>query len=370
MALKRKKKITLKTLILWFIANTVFSGILGHIISLFLSGQVMGQIILMSVLFGNVVGFASGFLALYILPLYRSLPLFLDMLLRVITLLAGGVLVTVLVFLANPGFALIQKEFVLFMITLFSLIALIVGMIIYYYERMRRELQKSYMELEIRRDIEERLKELTAFSELQALKAQINPHFLFNTLNTIAALIPVDPEKAETTVHDLADLFRYTLDTVERQFVPLSEELHFLDRYLSIERVRFGDRLRVERNIAPESKKAKIPPLILQPIVENALRHGISQRKTGGTISITTDCDDHACQVCISDDGPGIPEGKVEEVLHSGRGLKNVNERMHNLYHESRGVVIESSEGKGTTFILTFPRNRSEMKYEAEDHHC
>lgn len=370
MAMKRKKRITPKSLILWFVANTVFSGILGHIISLFLSGQVMGQIILMSVLFGNVVGFASGFLALYILPLYRPLPLFVDMILRVVTLLTAGMIVTVLVFMANPGFALIQREFVLFMIALFSLIALIIGMIIYYYERMRRELEKSHIELEIRRDIEERLKELTAFSELQALKAQINPHFLFNTLNTIAALIPVDQEKAEATVHDLADLFRYTLDTAERQFVPLSEELHFLDRYLNIEKVRFGDRLRVERSIDTESRRAKIPPLILQPIVENALRHGIGQRKEGGTITITTACDVDACHVRISDDGPGIPEEKLKDVLHSGRGLRNVNERLHNMYHESRGVVIESSEGKGTTFVLRFPRNRSELKYEAENHNC
>ena len=361
--------ISLKVLILWFIANTLIGGILGHIISLFLTGQIMGQIILMSVLFGNVVGFASGLSALYILPLYRSLPLSLDLVLRVVTLLAGGCIVMVLVVVANPGFAVVERKFVLFMIALYSLIALVVGLIIYFYERMSEELKQSHMELEIRRDIEERLKELTAFSELQALKAQINPHFLFNTLNTIAALIPVDPEKAEATVHDMADLFRYTLDTAERQFVALSEELHFLDRYLSIEKVRFGDRLRVERAIDPESMRAKIPPLILQPIVENALRHGISRRKKGGTITIMATCDDEACEVRISDDGPGIPEEKLKEVLHSGHGLSNVNERLHNMYHESRGVVIESLEGQGTSFILRFPRNRSEIKYEIEDNY-
>ena len=358
MAFRKGKGLTFKGLILWFLANTVIGGALGIILSLFLTGNVSDQIVFMSVLFGNTVGFASGLSAMYILPLYRPLPVVLDSMLRVLTLIAGGVFGTILVFWANPWFVLLKSEFAFFMIALDSLIALIVGTIIYNYERMRGELERSYMELEMRRDIEERLRELTALSELKALKAQINPHFLFNTLNTIAALIPVDQEEAEATVHDLADLFRYTLDTAEREFVPLDEELNFLDRYLRIERARFGERLHVERSIHPESRKAKIPPLILQPIVENALRHGIGHRKRGGTITIATTCDDDVCQVRISDDGPGIPEKKLEEVFSSGRGLRNVNERLLNLYQESNGVAVESKEGKGTTFTLRFPRNR------------
>ena len=362
MALRRRKGLTFKGLILWFVANSVIGGVLGLIISLFLEKSVVGQIVFMSVLFGNAVGFASGLSAIYILPLYRPLPLALDIILRILTLIAGGIFGTLLVFRAYPWFVLLKSEFAFFMIALDSLIALIVGTIIYSYERMRRELERSYVELEMRRDIEERLRELTALSELKALKAQINPHFLFNTLNTISALIPVDQDKAEATVHDLADLFRYTLDTAEREFVPLNDELNFVDRYLRIERARFGKRLHVERSIDPESKNARVPPLILQPIVENALRHGVGHRKKGGTITISTTCNDHLCQVRISDDGPGIPEGKLEEVLSSGRGLRNVNERLLNLYQESSGVAVESAEGKGTTFTLRFPRNRLEKR--------
>ena len=364
MVLKRRKTLTIRGLTLWFVANTTIGGALGLIISLYLTGKVVGQIIYVSVLFGNAVGFTSGLSALYILPLYRSLPGVLDVTLRALTLIAGGVFGTMLVLLANPWFVLFKSDFIFFIIAIDGLVALIVGSIIYSYERMRNELEKSYMELEMRRDIEERLRELTALSELKALKAQINPHFLFNTLNTISALIPVDQEKAEETVHDLADLFRYTLDTAEREFVQLREELHFLDVYLRIERARFGDRLKVKRTIDPESEGVKVPALLLQPIVENALRHGIGNRKSGGTITINTRCDEEQCHICISDDGRGIPKEKLDMVVRSGRGLKNVNERLLNIYRESSGVAIESSEGQGTTFVLSIPRNRKEIKKE------
>ena len=368
MALKRRKGLTLRKLVLWCIINTTIGGALGFIISLYLTGRVVDQIIFVSVLFGNAVGFASGLSAMYILPLYRPFPLVLDVMLRALTLIVGGVFGTVLVFLANPWFVMFRSDFTFFIIAIDGLIALIVGSIIYSYERMRSELEGSYMELEMRRDIEEKLRELTALSELKALKAQINPHFLFNTLNTIAALIPIDQEKAEETVHDLADLFRYTLETAEREFVPLREELHFLDVYLRIERARFGDRLRVKRTIDPESERVRIPALILQPIVENALRHGIGNRKSGGTITIATACERKYCQIRISDDGTCIPQEKLDMVLRSGRGLKNVNERLLNLYRESSGVTVESSEGQGTTFILSVPRNQMEMKDENENH--
>ncbi len=369
MAWRRRKGLTLRGFSWWFAGNTFTGGALGLIISHFLMGRASLQIILMGVLFGNVIGLTSVLSAKYILPLYRPLPAFLDISLRAVTLITGGLIGTVLVFLVDSDYFVLESSFVSFMIALGGLMALIIGMIIYSYEHMKTQLDQSHMEVEMRRDIEERLRELTAFSELQALKAQINPHFLFNTLNTIAALIPADQEKAEATVHDLADLFRYTLDTAERELVPLDDELRFIDQYLRIEKARFGERLRVEKEIDPKSRGARVPPLILQPIVENALRHGIGRRKTGGTIHIVATCDDDVCQVRISDDGPGIPAEKLEDALNSGRGLRNVNERLLNFYEEGGGVAIESSDGKGTTCTLHFPRTRTETKNETEDYH-
>jgi hypothetical protein len=130
---------------------------------------------------------------------------------------------------------------------------------------------------------EEKLKALATEAELRALKAQINPHFLFNTLNTIAELIHADSERAEATVERLAEMFRYVLIGSERGWVPLEEELTFLDDYLEIERVRFGDRLRVTRKITPEALGLLVPSLVLQPLVENTVRHG---RGTDGSIDL------------------------------------------------------------------------------------
>ena len=125
---------------------------------------------------------------------------------------------------------------------------------------------------------EERLKALAAEAELKALKAQINPHFLFNTLNTVAHLIRTDPLRAERTVERLAEVFRYALFAMDKEVVPLSEELSFLEDYLALERERFGDRLSVRTSFSPESLSVLVPPLILQPLVENAIRHGQSPR--------------------------------------------------------------------------------------------
>jgi hypothetical protein len=121
---------------------------------------------------------------------------------------------------------------------------------------------------------EEQLRALATEAELKALKAQINPHFLFNTLNTIAELIHADSDRAEATVERLAEMFRYVLNGSERGLVPLEEELAFLDDYLQIETVRFGDQLCVSRQITPEALELLVPSLVLQPLVENAVRHG------------------------------------------------------------------------------------------------
>jgi len=131
---------------------------------------------------------------------------------------------------------------------------------------------RFYRQLKEKERQEEQLRALATQAELRALKAQINPHFLFNTLNTIASLIHADPAQAEATVERLAEMFRYLLAGSERGLVPLEEELAFVDRYLEIERARFGERLRVIREIAPEALDVPVPGLILQPLVENAVR--------------------------------------------------------------------------------------------------
>jgi signal transduction histidine kinase len=200
---------------------------------------------------------------------------------------------------------------------------------------------------------EEQLKALATEAELKALKAQINPHFLFNTLNTIAELIHADSERAEATVERLAELFRYVLNGSERGLVPLEEELGFLDDYLEIVRVRFGDRLRVTREIAPEALDLLVPSLVLQPLVENTLRHGLG---ADGSIDLGIDIqiDGGQAVIAISDQGPGMPARyKIGEGL--GHGLYNVDQRLRKTYGEACGLEIGANQPQGTLVTLNVP---------------
>src|SRR5262249_19636433 len=152
------------------------------------------------------------------------------------------------------------------------------------------------------------------------------PHFLFNTLNTIASLIHSNPAGAEDTTTRLADVFRYTLRASEREHARLGDELEFLRAYLDIERTRFGGRLRIEDAIAPGLESQLVPCLLLQPLVENAVRHGVSQRAEGGTVRITARRESDHLVIEVADDGPGfdgrgVPGG-------TGFGLHSVRERL------------------------------------------
>jgi sensor histidine kinase YesM len=215
-----------------------------------------------------------------------------------------------------------------------------------YLVRFYRELKEA----EIR---EERLKVLAAQSELKALKAQINPHFLFNTLNTIAQLIHADPAQAEATVERLAEMFRYVLAGSERGLVPLEEELSFVDDYLAIEQARFGERLRITREIAPEALNVPVPSLILQPLVENAVRHG---QGADGSVDLTIHVRPQGDEVMITvaDQGPSMSRG-VWGYGGGGHGLWNVDERLQKTYGEGYGLEVQGNEPRGAVVIVRIP---------------
>jgi signal transduction histidine kinase len=200
---------------------------------------------------------------------------------------------------------------------------------------------------------EERLRSLATEAELKALKAQINPHFLFNTLNTIAELIHADSERAEATVERLAEMFRYVLNGSERGLVPLEEELAFLDDHLEIERVRFGNRLRVSREVAPGALNLFVPSLVLQPIVENTLRHGLG---ADGSVDLGIEIriDGARAAIAVSDQGPGMP---VHSKMGEGpdHGLYNVDQRLRKTYGEAYGLEISANQPRGTIVTLSIP---------------
>jgi signal transduction histidine kinase len=211
---------------------------------------------------------------------------------------------------------------------------------------------RFYRQLKEKEQLEEQLRALATQAELKALKAQINPHFLFNTLNTIAELIHADPAQAEATVERLAGMFRYVLVGSERGLVPLEEELSFVESYLEIERARFGKRLRVTREIAPEALGVFAPSLLLQPLVENAVQHG---QGADGNIDLTirVRSQDGGAAVTIADRGPGVPRNW--RGAGQGVGLRNVDERLRMTYGEEYMLEIQANEPHGTVATVIIP---------------
>jgi signal transduction histidine kinase len=208
-----------------------------------------------------------------------------------------------------------------------------------------------YRQLQEKELLEQELRALATQAELKALKAQINPHFFFNALNTIAELIHTDPALAETSVERLATMFRYVLAGSERGQVTLEEELAFVDDYLEIEQARFGERLRVTRKIDPGVLSTPVPSLILQPLVENAVKHGHSGDGRI-TIDIRVECVDEVARVSIADQGPGMP-ANYQIGDGPGHGLHNVDERLRKTY--GSGLEIQKNLPCGVAVITKLP---------------
>src|SRR5262249_14931917 len=172
-----------------------------------------------------------------------------------------------------------------------------------------------------------------ARSELKALRAQINPHFLFNALNTIAAMIPLKPSQAEQTVEQLAEVFRYILRRSDREWVRLAEEIGFVRSYLEIEQARFGDRLHVRIAVEEAAETVRIPAMTIQTLAENAIKHGITAMRGSGLLTISARVNGGRVLLSVEDNGPGfkrVPHfDALPESTNGGYGLKNVQERLH-----------------------------------------
>ncbi len=216
---------------------------------------------------------------------------------------------------------------------------------------------RFYRKLAQKEIAEEEFKRLAAQAELKALKAQINPHFLFNSLNTIASLIAYDSHEAERSVERLAEVFRYVLSASDRDFVTLAEELDFIDSYLEIERARFGDRLKVSRNIEPGTLQTPIPGLVLQPLVENSIKHG-SCENGEMRIEIATASNGRSVTIEIKDEGKGMPEAVQRGHYDKGTGLRNVKERLWKIYGEGYGLHVQPNNPRGTTVVITLPGDK------------
>jgi hypothetical protein len=206
-----------------------------------------------------------------------------------------------------------------------------------------------------RESLASQLKAQLAQAQLESLKMQLHPHFLFNTLHTIAGLVRGNEKvPAVNMIAGLSDLLRRALDNADEQEVPLREELKFTELYLDIQKARFSDRLTVRMEIEPETLDALVPNLMLQPLVENAIRHGISLNDSAGVIVINAYRDEGLLRIRVCDDGPGLQSGwRMEE--SEGIGLANTGERLKHLYGAEHRFELRNGETGGMTVAITIP---------------
>jgi two-component system, LytTR family, sensor kinase len=212
----------------------------------------------------------------------------------------------------------------------------------YYRLNRERELRTSQLEARL------------ALSRLQVLKMQLHPHFLFNTLNAISELMYKNPDAAERMISHLSDLLRLSFENLEVQEISLKQELEFLRKYLEIEQMRFEDRLKVDMQISPDTLDASVPNMILQPLVENAIKHGLAPRAGGGKIEIGAVRNNGHLRLTVSDNGIGVPFGDLEH-LDEGVGLSNTRRRLRHLYGDTHKFKLKNADRGGLDVNLTIP---------------
>jgi two-component system LytT family sensor kinase len=207
-------------------------------------------------------------------------------------------------------------------------------------------------------------------AEIRALRAQISPHFIYNALTAIASFVRTDPERARDLILEFAEFTRYSF-RAHGEFTTLAEELRSIDRYLTIERARFGDRLQVRLQVAPEVLPVGLPFLCIQPLVENAVRHGLSNQPGLGTVSIVARDAGAECHITVEDDGVGMDPSvfaaggdALDEVTDAGQhvGLANVDERLRSVFGDGFGLVVETAPGAGTRVSMRVPKFHPDVR--------
>jgi two-component system, LytTR family, sensor kinase len=226
-----------------------------------------------------------------------------------------------------------------------SLIVIGAHALLYYDDFRTSELQQSSLKAQL------------AQAQLRALKMQVHPHFLFNTLHSISSLVLEDPPKANSMIARLGDFLRLTLDHADHELVTLKEETEFLRAYLDIEQVRFGDRLILSFELEPQTLSAQVPHLILQPVVENAIQHAIAPRVTRGQINIEAKRVNSLLRLEVRDNGPGITSnGGLLGI--EGVGLSNVRARLHQIYGSDFRFELMNARDGGLTVVIEIPFQR------------
>ncbi|MEC3980333.1 sensor histidine kinase [Amycolatopsis sp. H20-H5] len=202
--------------------------------------------------------------------------------------------------------------------------------------------------------------EQAAQAELRALRAEISPHFVYNALTVIASLVRSDPDRARDLMLDFADYTRYSLAR-HGEYTMVADEFRAIETYLALQRAVLGDRLRVQVRVAPEVLAVAVPYLVLEPLVENAIRHGIEPRSGAGLVQVHGQAEGNDCVISVEDDGLGMDPGLARSILagrggEGGVGLANVDRRLRTVYGPWYGLIVETEKGAGTRVVVRVPR--------------
>ncbi len=296
-----------------------------------------------ALVYANVAGVPAVFLGRRLVDrLARVVPAALAVLAGTLLLAALGALVVQAV-LTWVGLAVAERFWpdylqVLAATTLLS-IGCALGALIYHSMRLR--LREAETQLHAQEIAQERTRKLATEARLRSLEARLHPHFFFNTLNSISALIAVDPPRAERLVGRLATLLRSSLDTTSHGLIPLGQELAIVEDYVGIETVRFGDKLQGHLDVPAALHAARVPPLSIQSLVENAVKHGVTPQRGGGQVRVTARADDGQLRIEVSDSGPGFDLAAIAP----GHGLDNLVERLEALFGADAHLNVLRREG-------------------------
>ena len=232
-----------------------------------------------------------------------------------------------------------------------ALVSMTVGISMILYETQRARLETVTLELRSKELDYERARKMALEARLSSLESRLQPHFLFNTLNAISALIQDDPDRAERTVERLAALLRFSLDATERGLVPLAHELKIVADYLEIERTRFGERLSYVLDVHPDVTECEIPPLAVQTLVENSVKHAIAPRPSGGHLRVEASVVGDRLVLGVWDDGPGF----TPAAMCPGHGLENLQGRLTGRFGPAATLTVARLDG-GTLVTVSLPR--------------
>jgi hypothetical protein len=228
------------------------------------------------------------------------------------------------------------------------LLSVVFGLGVFSYASMREQLRRTEEKLHEKEVAEVRTGKLMAEARLRSLESRLHPHFLFNTLNSISALTRVDPARAEQIVGRLSALLRSSLDTSSRSLIPLAEELAMVEDYVDIERARFGDKLRGRVEVPAELRDAHVPPLSIQSLVENAVKHGITPRRSGGDVLVSASAENGRLTIEVSDSGDGFDLSAIR----AGHGLDSLVRRLDALFGANAHLNVSRREGRCVVQIV------------------